>query len=231
MPTAGDSFVEALLAALARWDEPVSETQLDQLRAHYEAMVETNRSMNLTRITDPVEAAAKHYADSLALLGWLRNRKIEVESVLDVGTGAGFPAVPLAAMRPRWEVTAIDAARKKTEFVARTVAATRLTNLHVEHAHAAHWQPGRRFQIVVARALAPLAKCLALSARHVMPRGWVVVYGTATCRDADRGAGENASVHRGLQRTEPYFYDFNVLGRPYYRALLCFHRTRSLQPS
>ena len=54
--------------------------------------------MNLTRITDPTEAAVKHYADSLALLLWVRDRRIEVDTVLDVGSGAGFPAVPLAVI-------------------------------------------------------------------------------------------------------------------------------------
>lgn len=201
---------EAVTTALARWDVAVDACQLGRLQAHFEAVVTANRRMNLTRITDPLDAAIKHYADSLALLPWIRERGIEVTEVLDIGTGAGFPAVPLAIMRPDWSVTVIDAARKKVEFVRRTADAIGLTNLRCEHAHSQHWKPGRRFQLVVCRALASLLSTLQKTADHVGPGGWLVLYQTARSDPEKDGQADRLAEDLGLQPVERYPYDLRL---------------------
>lgn len=219
-------FDSTLYGAFRRWELPITPTEVGRLRLHFEAVVEANRTMNLTRITDPVEAAVKHYADSLALLLWSRDRSIAVRTVLDVGTGAGFPAVPLAIMRPEWAVTAIDATRKKVEFLVRTAAAMGMDNLRVEHAHTAHWQAERTCHVVATRALGPLAKCLELCATFVRPGGWLVAYKTAlVARD------EIAAAQRLLKRTrmrveEPFAYDLLLGDETLYRTLHLFRRTK-----
>ena len=205
---------------------PILPRELHQLRAHFEAVVETNRVMNLTRITDPVEAAVKHYADSLALLLWTRDRSVTVRTVLDVGTGAGFPAVPLAVMQREWAVTAIDATRKKVEFLTRTVAAIGLTNVHVEHAHAAYWRPKRPFDVVVVRALAPLGKCLELCAAFVKPGGWLVAYKTASLDRAELAAAEKVLKKTRTRVEEPFPYELQMGDRTLHRALHLFQRVR-----
>jgi 16S rRNA (guanine527-N7)-methyltransferase len=222
----GDPFEGTLSTALRRWGMPVLPRELHQLRAHFEAVVETNRVMNLTRITEPIEAAVKHYADSLALLLWTEGRSVTVRTVLDVGTGAGFPAVPLAVMRPEWAVTAIDATRKKVEFLTRTVAAIGLTNVHVEHAHAAHWRPKRPFDVVVVRALAPLGKCLELCAAFVKPGGWLVAYKTASLDRAELAAAEKVLKKTRLRVEEPFPYELQMGDQTLHRALHLFQRVR-----
>ncbi len=219
-----DAFDIALRTALGRLDIPVSPAQVRTLGAHFEAVVETNRVMNLTRITDPVEAAVKHYADSLALLLWARDRSIAVRTVLDVGTGAGFPAVPLVVIRSEWAVTAIDATRKKVEFLTRTVAAIGLTNLHVEHAHAGHWRPQRPFDVVVVRALAPLGKCLELCAAFVKRGGWLVAYKTASLDRAELGAAEARLKKTRMRAEEPFPYELQMGGETLPRALRLYQR-------
>jgi 16S rRNA (guanine527-N7)-methyltransferase len=233
MSARGDPFEGALSTALRRWGMPVLPRELHQLRAHFEAVVETNRVMNLTRITEPVEAAVKHYADSLALLLWTRDRSITVRTVLDVGTGAGFPAVPLAVMQREWAVTAIDATRKKVEFLTRTVAAIGLTNLHVEHAHAAHWRPilrgsgqERPFDVVVVRALAPLGKCLELCAAFVKPGGWLVAYKTASLDRAELAAAEKLLRKTRMRVEEPFPFELQIGDQMLHRALRLFQRVR-----
>jgi 16S rRNA (guanine527-N7)-methyltransferase len=205
---------------------PVLPRESRQLRAHFEAVVETNRAMNLTRITDPIEAAVKHYADSLALLPWTRDRSATVRTVLDVGTGAGFPSVPLAVMQREWAVTAIDATRKKAEFLTRTVAAIGLTNVHVEHAHAAHWHPKRPFDVVVVRALAPLGKCLELCAAFVKPRGWLVAYKTASVDRDELAAAARVLKKTRMRVEEPFPYELQVGDQTLHRALHLFQRVR-----
>ncbi len=223
MRDATDSFKEALSAALTRWGLPIDRTQLESLHAHFQAMVETNRVMNLTRITGPQAAAVKHYADSLALLKWIDDRGIDAQTVLDIGTGAGFPALPLAVMRPDWSVTAIDATRKKIEFLQRTAATIGLTNLHCSHAHAQHWRPGRKFHVVVFRALTSLAKALQQSARHAAPLGSLVAYKTASI---DRGEQDDANALTPMLRLtfhERYAYDLE-LGRERMQRLLLVYK-------
>jgi 16S rRNA (guanine527-N7)-methyltransferase len=221
-----DAFDNALRTALGRLTIPVSPSQVRTLGAHFEAVVETNRVMNLTRITDPVEAAVKHYADSLALLLWSRDRSIAVRTVLDVGTGAGFPAVPLAVMRPEWAVTAIDATRKKVEFLVRTTAAMGMDNFTVEQAHTSHWQPERTFHVVATRALGPLAKCLESCAALVRPGGWLAAYKTASVACDEIAAAEKLLKRTRMRVEEPFAYDLQLGDETLRRTLHLFRRIK-----
>jgi 16S rRNA (guanine(527)-N(7))-methyltransferase RsmG len=105
------SALEAVMAGfgLAR----LSEQQVAQLVKHYSLMRAWNRRVNLTRILEPDEAARLHYADSL-----FGGRFIgDARRIVDIGSGAGFPALPLAVLRPDAEVTALEANQKKSVFL------------------------------------------------------------------------------------------------------------------
>lgn len=230
-------FETALTEALTRWNMSITADQLGKLRAHFDALVDTNRTMNLTRITEPAAAAVKHYADSLALIKWARERDIDVQTVLDVGTGAGFPAVPLAVMRPHWSVTAIDGTRKKIDFVRRVVADTGLENLRCEHAHSTQWKeragtgstvaPG--FQLVVFRALATLPKALAQTVCHSRPNGYLVSYGTPVIDATDQNLVEESALEMGIHLCEQFTYDLDLAGQTQRRVLHVFRRTSARQ--
>jgi 16S rRNA (guanine527-N7)-methyltransferase len=219
-----DLFLTTLRGALRDWSLPITQLQADQLYAHYDAMVEANRTTNLTRITDPVESAIKHYADSLALLKWVEDRGVILKTLLDVGTGAGFPAVPLAVMRPEWSITAIDATRKKIEFVRRTAAAIGLTNLQCEHAHSKHWKPGRFFDLVTFRALRKLSTSLAETAGFMSMVGWLVAF-----RAEPLSADERPALRPLLSRVrmtfeEEYPYALQLRGQTLSRVLQAYRR-------
>ena len=220
------AFIAALKTAVAPWRLQLSAEQVRAMSDHFLRMVEANRTMNLTRITDPVEAAVKHYADSLALLLWSRDRSITVRTVLDVGTGAGFPAVPLAVMRPEWAVTAMDATRKKVEFLVRTAAAMGMDNLRVEQAHTSHWQPERTFHVVVTRALGPLARGLESCAALVKPGGWLAAYKTASVTRDEIAAAEKLLKRTRMRVEEPFAYDLQVGDETLHRTLHLFRRTK-----
>jgi len=214
-----EQFDRTLIESLDRWDVSIDSERLDRLRQHFQAVVETNRTLNLTRITDPVEAAVKHYADSLALMLWVNEQRLGAQSVLDIGTGAGFPAVPLAVMEPRWEVTALDATLKKVDFLTRAAARLQLTNLRVEHDHSDHWQPHRRFQLVALRAVGKLAVCLRQGGRHVARHGRLIVYKTASLQadEIDAAAAEAARLR--LCECQPFPYELKLAGETIRRAL------------
>lgn len=126
-PTRSD-FREALRAAIASFGlEELTERQLVQLETHYSLLIAWNRKINLTRITEPHEAARLHYAESL-----FGGRFVgEAHTILDIGSGAGFPAIPLAVLRPDLEVTALESNLKKSVFLKEAKDALGLSNLEV----------------------------------------------------------------------------------------------------
>ncbi len=147
-------FDQILSEAVAPWGLELSASQLEQLRTHYAMMIETNRTMNLTRITDPLEAATKHYADSLAIAVCARVKDLTVHTVLDIGSGAGFPSIPLAVAHPEWSITAIDGTGKKIDFVRRAAETLGLSNIQCVHANTTNWKSGDTFDLVTMRAVA-----------------------------------------------------------------------------
>lgn len=131
---------------------------LMRLDLYAERLIETNRRFNLTAVTDPDEVTVKHFADSLVLLG-----KTELPagaSLLDVGTGAGFPGLALKLARPDLSVTVLDGTRKKLGFISSVLEETGLAGetLHLR-AEEAGKQPKYRekFDFVTARAVADMA--------------------------------------------------------------------------
>ena len=135
----------------------VSSQQLDRFEKLAELLVEQNKTLNLTAITDPDGIAVKHFADSISVLS-----AVEFKSgakVLDVGTGAGFPGIPLLIMKPDIDLTMLDSTAKKLKYVANTVDSLGL-NAKVLHSRAeeAAQKPEYResFDIVCSRAVAAL---------------------------------------------------------------------------
>jgi 16S rRNA (guanine527-N7)-methyltransferase len=103
--------------------------QQDLFQRLYQTIVETNRSLNLTRITEPTEFWEKHLWDSLrGIQAWLPEDP-ESLNVVDIGTGAGFPGLPIAMIKPHWKCTLVDSTRKKVKFVQETAEALGLTGV------------------------------------------------------------------------------------------------------
>ena len=93
----------------------LTEAQLGQFESYYRLLIEWNEKINLTRITEPDEVAVKHFADSLTLLKYYNIP--ENATVIDVGTGAGFPGIPLKIARPDIKLTLLDSLNKRLNFL------------------------------------------------------------------------------------------------------------------
>ncbi len=115
------------------WQETIdwfpTDRQRSQLQFLYTAVVTANHNLNLTRITDPEEFWEKHLWDSLRGVGNLITDSASLQ-VVDIGTGAGFPGLPLAIARNDWELTLVDSTAKKIGFIQSIAPELELTNIH-----------------------------------------------------------------------------------------------------
>ncbi len=106
--------------------------QLEKLFALTERMIEVNKSMNLTAITEPNAIILKHYADSVTICPYINKNA----RIIDIGCGAGFPSLPLAIMRPDVDILALDSTAKRIEYVRQTARLLELDNLNAVAARA-----------------------------------------------------------------------------------------------
>ena len=125
-----------------------------------------NAQFNLTAIRDRLGMLRKHVLDSLTLQPYLRGSR-----VADIGTGAGFPGLPLAIVNPQRRFTLVEATGKKARFVQQTVLRLGVDNVRVEHARAENYRPFELFDTVVARALSSLADFAAYAGHLCAPDG------------------------------------------------------------
>jgi 16S rRNA (guanine527-N7)-methyltransferase len=121
-----------------------------------------NRRVNLTAVRDRAEMVTTHIDDSLSARPLLRG-----ERILDVGTGAGFPGLPLAIVEPDRDFHLIDSNNKKIQFVQHVAGLLGLGNVTAVKARAEDYAPGHRFDTVIARALASLPKLVEIAGHHV----------------------------------------------------------------
>ncbi len=217
-------FRDTLADGLADWPLSITDRQAHQCWLHFEAVVEANRSINLTRITDVREAAIKHYVDSLALAACAADRQWPVSSMLDVGAGAGLPAIPIAIVRPDWQVTAIDGTAKKMRFLSDAATKIGLTNLVALHAHTNHWPVEVRFHLVTARAVGSLAKTIESTAKYIAPGGRLAVFKTAALPEAERTEAIERARKLGLQHEDAYAYELRLGDEAMARLLQVFRR-------
>ncbi len=156
-----------LLAAGARdLGIPLDAASAESLLRLVDELELGNAQFNLTAIRDRPGMLRKHILDSLSLQPYLRGLK-----VADIGTGAGYPGLPLAIVNPQRRFTLVEATGKKARFVEQTVERLAFTNVQVVHSRAESYRPFELFDTVLARALSSLADFAAYAGHLCAPDG------------------------------------------------------------
>ncbi|MCL2216978.1 MAG: 16S rRNA (guanine(527)-N(7))-methyltransferase RsmG [Defluviitaleaceae bacterium] len=147
----------------------LTATQLENLEAHQQRVLTVNQQMNLTAITGPADFAVKHIIDSMTLLPYIK----EGASLIDIGTGAGFPGLVLCILREDLRVTLLDSRNKRVEFLRQTVEELKLSGVDCIHARAEEWAraTSTRYDICTARAVAPMDKLAKYALPLIKPGG------------------------------------------------------------
>lgn len=181
----------------------LSEKQLAQFEAYAALLVEWNEKMNLTTITDPVEIVQKHFLDSISGASFLEDMRDEEEetlSLIDVGTGAGFPGIPLKIVCPWIELTLLDALQKRIGFLEEVVKELELEEVTCVHGRAedlAHEEAFReQYDIACSRAVATLPALLEYCAGYVRVGGLFLAYkGPSLMEELTQAQGAMKKLH------------------------------------
>jgi 16S rRNA (guanine527-N7)-methyltransferase len=152
--------------ALGKLKQDLPADVADKFAVLIKELAHWNQRVNLTAITEPAEMITGHLLDSLVARPFLHGN-----SILDVGTGAGFPGLPLAIVEPERSFELVDSNNKKIMFVQHVARLLNLSNVNAVKVRTEDYAPGNRFDTVIARAVAALPRLLEIAGHHVREDG------------------------------------------------------------
>lgn len=203
----------------------LEEDILSQLKGFSDMVLETNEFLNLTNITEESEVITKQFVDCLVSLPILD--KYHIQSVLDIGSGAGFPSFPLGIARPQIKVHSVDALQKRINFQNQVIDVLNLRNISSFHNRAETMgQDGdyrEQYDAVVSRAVTGLSVLLEYMSPFVKVNGYVIAY-KGKNYEAELDASKNAQEILNLEFVEAYKV---TLRDNQERCLLIFKKTSS----
>ena len=169
---------DIFIRKLKQIDVTLDQKQMERFELYYEMLIEKNKVMNLTAITEPEEVIDKHFVDSLAI-----NKIVDLKnviSVIDIGTGAGFPGIPLKIAFPWLEITLLDSLNKRIKFLDEVIAQLGLKGISTVHGRAEDGGKSKelreQFDVSVSRAVADLSVLSEYNLPFVKVGGYFVAY-------------------------------------------------------
>lgn len=215
----------------------LDDGQLDKFMEYYKLLVEWNSFMNLTAITEFDEVCIKHFIDSLSLckvLDLTGYYSAENFSVIDVGTGAGFPGIPLKIAFPDMNITLLDSLNKRVKFLDEVIARLGLENIEAIHGRAEDFaKPDllrEKFDICVSRAVANLSTLSEYCLPYVKTGGYFISYKSEKISSELKNLGTAVELLGGeVFRQEEFFLpDFDKRHSPaqFYRNLFVIRKVK-----
>jgi len=170
---------EILVSGIASLNLNVTDYQVEQLLSFIKLIEKWNKAYNLTAIRNREEMARLHILDSLAIVPHIEGKRI-----IDIGTGAGLPGIPLAICLPEIDFTLLDSNAKKTRFVQQVVLELKLKNVEVSHSRVENYHPEQAYDAVLTRAFAGLPDIVKLTA-HLLNKDGVLLAMKGQTPDAE----------------------------------------------
>ncbi len=205
----------------------ISDYQLEQFGIFYQLLMEKNKVMNLTAITDMKEVVKKHFVDSIVILNYI---SLDAKSVIDVGTGAGFPGIPLAIMCPNTSFMLLDSLNKRLQFIEDVVKKCSLSNVSMIHSRAE--DGGRnidlreKYDVCVSRAVANMSVLLEYCSPFVKPGGQFISYKSG---DIEEELQSSKRAQNLLNCKCNQLIQFDLLEEDIHRSFVIFDKTGKLQ--
>lgn len=185
----------------------LDEIQKKQFTDFYEYLVEKNKVMNLTGITEFQEVLVKHFLDSLACVKAVDMSRIK--RIMDIGTGAGFPGVPLKIAFPHLEACLLDSLKKRVNFLEETFQMLKLENITAIHGRAEEYAKNKQYRetynLCVSRAVSNLATLSEYCLPYVKTGGYFISYKSGTVQEEVEQAQKAVKILGGKIQDVVYF--------------------------
>ena len=173
-------FKDRLGRELNQFSIILENLQINQFYQYYELLNEWNRIMNLTAITDQNEVITKHFVDSLALVNAMGEISTKEYKIIDIGTGAGFPGIPLKIAFPQLKITLMDSLNKRIKFLNEVIEQLGLKEITAVHSRAEDLGRDKdyreKYDLSVSRAVANLSTLSEYCMPFVKPGGFFISY-------------------------------------------------------
>lgn len=218
----------SLLEDLKEFHIELPENQVNQFMTYYELLVEWNSFMNLTAITEFDEVIKKHFVDSVSLMNALPDIKEKEYTLIDVGTGAGFPGIPLKIVFPKLKVVLLDSLNKRVSFLNEVINKLELTEIEAVHGRAEDFAKRKEyretFDLCVSRAVANLATLSEYCLPFVKIGGSFISYKSEKITEEYENAKEAIKVLGGKYDRQ---VDFNLPSSDIYRNLFVIQKVKN----
>ena len=220
--------LELLSDLLKNFDITLSDQQILQFQNYYDLLIEWNSFMNLTAITNLDEVIIKHFVDSISLVKAFPELGFKDYSMIDVGTGAGFPGIPLKIVFPNLQITLLDSLNKRVKFLDHVISNLSLNHIHAVHGRAEDLAKVKEYReqyyLCVSRAVANLSTLSEYCLPFVKQGGYFVSYKSEKITD------EYEQAHHAIHILGGSFYkqvDFCLPNTDIYRNLFVIEKMKS----
>lgn len=191
----GPALEDSIESGVRAMGFPIDPEQARRLGVFLRMLEKWNRSINLTAVRDPHEMVARHILDSIAAMPWVRGPRL-----LDVGSGAGLPGLPVAIMRPDLRVSLLDSRGRRIQFLNLVAAQLELENVETVHCRVQQYRPRAKFDTLAARAFAAIPELLSATSHLCRRQGRILALKghrpDTELRDLEQSHGVVTAVHR-----------------------------------